>query len=161
MYINVLSILGAIPLFIISVYSLSHSCRSIPKLRRYEDRAEKSAEWSNVVEKRLWATRYTVTAGFVTTAISLCASVFYLLSDTHTCKIRAVVAAACLAFMGLRTSEYMRDFWADKHKIPLMDEYNDAVSHTVHVMGLSGVLGMGWGVMAAIKTWELLSWHLH
>jgi len=48
----------------ISAYALLHSSQSIPKLRKYETKAEKAAKWSNIAEKRLWDTRYTVGAGF-------------------------------------------------------------------------------------------------
>lgn len=47
-----------------SAYCLYHSAQSIPKLRKYESKAEKAAKWSNTAEKRLWDTRYTVGAGF-------------------------------------------------------------------------------------------------
>lgn len=50
---------------IISVNSLYHSSDSIPKLQKYEGKAEKAAEWSRTADKRLWDTRYTVGAGFV------------------------------------------------------------------------------------------------
>jgi hypothetical protein len=49
----------------LSGYALMHSSNSIPKLQKYEDKAKKAAEWSNVAEKRLWDTRYTVGAGLI------------------------------------------------------------------------------------------------
>ena len=49
----------------LSAYGLSHSARSIPKLKKYEDKAERAAKWSNTADKRLWDTRYTVGAGCV------------------------------------------------------------------------------------------------
>lgn len=50
---------------ILSSYTLYYSAQSIPKLRKYESKAEKAAKWSNIAEDRLWQTRYTVAAGFV------------------------------------------------------------------------------------------------
>lgn len=50
---------------VISAYSLYHSASSIPKLQKYETKAEKAAEWSQTAEKQLWDTRYTVGAGCI------------------------------------------------------------------------------------------------
>lgn len=47
----------------VSAAALFISGSSIPRLRKYEDKAEKAAEWSNIAEERLWNTRYTVGAG--------------------------------------------------------------------------------------------------
>jgi hypothetical protein len=55
----------------VSCYALYHSGQSIPKLLKYEDKAKKAAEWSKTAEKRLWDTRYTVAAGFVTVSFWL------------------------------------------------------------------------------------------
>ena len=62
---GVLTTFLALALANVSGYCLYHSAQSIPKLQQYERKAEKAAEWSNVAEKRLWDTRYTVAAGFV------------------------------------------------------------------------------------------------
>jgi hypothetical protein len=51
---------------VISAYATWVSARSIPKLQKYEEKAQKAAEWSRTAEKRLWDTRYTVGAGLVT-----------------------------------------------------------------------------------------------
>lgn len=49
-----------------SAYALCYSGMSIPKLQKYEEKAQKAANWSNIAEKRLWDTRYTVGTGFIT-----------------------------------------------------------------------------------------------
>jgi len=48
-------------------------------------------------------------------------------------------------------SRYMRSFWEQKAKIPLLDEYNAAVSDTISVIGYLDVLAFGWGVVAVLK----------
>lgn len=45
----------------------------------------------------------------------------------------------------------MHDFWATKAKMPMLDQYNDAVSQSMDVIGFLDVLSMGWGIMAALK----------
>jgi len=41
----------------------------------------------------------------------------------------------------------MRDFWAKKAKIPLVDDYNHAIEDSVNVIGLLDLLVVGWGVL--------------
>jgi len=55
----VVLVLGAV-----SAGALYRSSQSIPKLQKYESDAKRAAEWSSTAEERLWATRYTVGAGF-------------------------------------------------------------------------------------------------
>jgi hypothetical protein len=71
-----LSTILALLLAACSGYSLSYSWSSIPRLRTYERKAEKAAEWSNVAQDQLWKTRYTVASGFI--AVGLC--ILFLLS---------------------------------------------------------------------------------
>lgn len=49
-------------------------------------------------------------------------------------------------------SGYMKGFWGNKSKIPLpnMGDYNESISDTEKVMGLSDALGVGWGLFAAL-----------
>jgi hypothetical protein len=58
-----------------SARALYYSLTSIPKLLNYEEKAKKAAKWSNSADKRLWDTRYTVAAGFLTVSASTCREV--------------------------------------------------------------------------------------
>lgn len=60
-----LSTLLALALAALSLFALYHPAQSIPKLQRYESKAEKAAKWSNIAEKKLQDTRYTVGAALV------------------------------------------------------------------------------------------------
>jgi len=64
----------------------------------------------------------------------------------------AVVWTSLLAAGELSAASYMKSFWSAKKKIPLpsMGDYNDAISNTEKVMGLSEALGAGWGVFAVL-----------
>ncbi|KAK0630980.1 hypothetical protein B0T17DRAFT_507410 [Bombardia bombarda] len=172
---NIMGILtGALSLVIANVsgYCLYHSAHSIPKLRKYESQAETAAGWSDAAKKRLWDTRYTVGAGFITasphafsitpptylltllfkkTTLSLLSSLYYVLLGTSGFSLRAIVWAALLAAAELGASEYMKKFWGRQHKIPMMDDYNKAVSDTLRVVGLADALAVGWGFMAVLK----------
>lgn len=57
--------LVAIVLTLISGYATYQSATSILNIRKYEEKAEKAAEWSNTAKQRLWDTRYTIGTGFV------------------------------------------------------------------------------------------------
>ncbi len=56
-----------------------------------------------------------------------------------------------LACAELYAARYMRSFWADKAKVPLMDEYNEAITNTATVIDLLNVLAAGWGVMGLLR----------
>jgi len=56
-----------------------------------------------------------------------------------------------LSFGEYWVCRYMRGFWGKKAKIPMLDEYNAAISDTVSVMGYLNVLAFGWGVIAGLK----------
>lgn len=49
------------------------------------------------------------------------------------------------------SSRYMHDFWATKAKMPLLDQYNAAVTQSMDVIGFLDVLSFGWAIMAVLK----------
>lgn len=55
----------AVILILVSGYALVQSLTSIANIKKYESKAEKAAEWSTTVQKRLQDTRYTIGTGFV------------------------------------------------------------------------------------------------
>lgn len=57
--------LVAVILTLISGYATYQSTTSILNIRKYEEKAERAAEWSNTAKQRLWDTRYTIGTGFV------------------------------------------------------------------------------------------------
>lgn len=58
-------------LILISGYALKQSLTSISNVKTYEAKAEKAADWSNTAKTRLWDTRYTIGAGFVSVSTSV------------------------------------------------------------------------------------------
>lgn len=60
-----LTSLVSIAISLVSGYATYQSFASIVNIKKYEDRAQKAAEWSNTAERRLWDTRYTIGTGFV------------------------------------------------------------------------------------------------
>lgn len=60
-----LTSLVAITLTLVSGYATYQSTASILNIKKYEDKAKRAAEWSNTAKQRLWDTRYTIGAGFV------------------------------------------------------------------------------------------------
>lgn len=64
--------LVAVILNLISGYALKQSLTSISNIKNYENKAEKAAGWSDTAKSRLWDTRYTIGAGFVSVSLFLC-----------------------------------------------------------------------------------------
>ena len=48
-------------------------------------------------------------------------------------------------------SRAMGSFWKNRAKIPLADEYNDAITENLRIKALSDALAAAWGVMAALQ----------
>jgi hypothetical protein len=51
--------------------------------------------------------------------------------------------------------QYMRSFWGSKAKIPLMDEYNEAISDTGNVISSLNLVAGAWGLIALLKALNL------
>lgn len=85
--------LVAVILNLISGYALKQSLTSISNIKKYEKKAEKAADWSDSAKTRLWDTRYTIGAGFVSVSLCLCYLIFghcgyeYLLTSAVPCVI--------------------------------------------------------------------------
>lgn len=78
-------------------------------------------------------------------------SLQYLLYGAHGFSVYAMVWAGAMCFAEVRVSEYVRRFWAKEVKVPMMDDYNDAISDMMATTDLSQVLAAGWGAMAVVK----------
>lgn len=136
----------------VSAYALYHSAQSMPKLRKYEEKAEKAAEWSSMAERRLKDTRYMVATGFVTTLVSLATALYILLlASSGGFSLLSAAWAGALAFGEFSTARYMHSFWADKKMIPMMEDYNEAIKDTINVIGLSKLLAVGWAAIAVLR----------
>ena len=76
-----LTVVLSLIIAVVSGYCLFESAQSIPKLKKYEERAEKAAEWSNAADERLWETRRTVAAGFIIVSNQLSLDLFSALGS--------------------------------------------------------------------------------
>lgn len=91
--------LVAIILDLISGYALKQSFTSISNIKKYEKNAEKAADWSDTAKTRLWDTRYTIGAGFV--SVSLFACCFFKMSVNV--KFSDQRSALCHSFLAFPT----------------------------------------------------------
>lgn len=64
---------------------------------------------------------------------------------------RTVWPAVLAVALRFGASKYMHDFWATKAKMPMLDQYNEALSQSMEVIGFLDVLSVGWGIMAVLK----------
>lgn len=62
-----------------------------------------------------------------------------------------IMLAAGLAY----GHQYMRSFWVSKPKVPMMKDFNDAISDSMIVQDLMTPLAGGWGLLAVCKLFGL------
>ncbi|CRK43792.1 hypothetical protein HYQ45_002387 [Verticillium longisporum] len=134
-----------------SGYAVYFSAQSIPKLQKYEQTAEKAAEWSSTAKKQLWDTRYTVGAGFIFSLFSLYNGLSFVLITSSKLVFRNTAWALALAAGSYGISLYMRSYWNNKAKIPMLEEYNRAIEDSTQVAKALDVLVLGWLVVAPLK----------
>ncbi|ROV87347.1 hypothetical protein VMCG_10702 [Cytospora schulzeri] len=147
--------LVAVVLTLVSGYATYQSVASILNIRKYEEKAERAAEWSHTAEKRLWDTRYTIGTGFVSCLLSVFTAIAYIFvsSEPNIAKAPFLNIWPAILAVALRfgASSYMYKFWASKGKIPRMDQYNAAISQTMEVINVLNVLSIGWGILAVLE----------
>ncbi|KAM0325926.1 hypothetical protein ACHAQA_007231 [Verticillium albo-atrum] len=134
-----------------SGYAVYFSAQSIPKLQKYEQTAEKAAEWSAAAKKQLWDTRYTVGAGFLFSLFSLYNSVSFLLFTSSKLFFRNAAWSLVLTAGSYGVGLYMRSYWNNKAKIPLLEEYNRAIEDSTQVAKALDALVLGWLVLTPLK----------
>ncbi len=85
------------------------------------------------------------------TILSILTSAIFVVFVSAGASFFNVVWPLALSAGEYAVCRYMRSFWDKKAKIPLLDEYNAAISDTVSVIGLLDVLALGWVVVAVLK----------
>lgn len=156
---------------LVSAFALMHSADSIPRLLRYEGKAKKAAEWSRTAEKQLWEVRYTVATGFVGVSNFgyRCGGHLKNMADFDQCILSAISGVAFSLFvprgLGVFTvgwpvalaagltygHQYMRNFWVKKPKVPLMTDFNEAISDSMMVQDMLNPLAGAWALLAVCK----------
>lgn len=134
-----------------SAYNLYLATISITKLREYEEKSKKAAEWSNIAAHQLHKTRTTQasgTAAVLLSFISALSTIFYSRS-AYTGIAAAVINIGAL----VAARSHVGDFWKGKTKIPLpgVGDYNDAISITQEIRMNSAYLATSWvatGILA-------------
>lgn len=144
---------GALSIVIacLSGFSVYHSAQSIPKLQRYESKAQEAAKWSNTAERDLQKTRYTVGTGLVFGLLSLVGGLYRAIFAASHSGFLSVLSAVSISVAGFGAAAYMQDYWGGKRKIPFVGGFNDAITDTGNVMQHLNMLAAGWGVMAVLQ----------
>jgi len=139
----------------LSGYVLYHASISVPKLQKYESKSEKAAKYSNTAAEQLQRTRSTQTVGVVAGVFSTITSLVLALHVVPSgSKNLALNVAAGLATAG--ASVYMGHFWDEKAKVPLMQDYNDAINSSKTIRGQLALIGMLWGVSSFFSVFDVL-----
>ena len=83
--------------------------------------------------------------------MSLLSSLYYARFVTRQTGAVLLGWPVLMAAGGAYLTRYMRSFWDSKAKIPLLDEYNEAISDTQAVIGTMDWLVTGWSLVAFVK----------
>ncbi|KUI63533.1 hypothetical protein VM1G_10257 [Cytospora mali] len=155
-----LTTLVEVAITLVSGYATYQSTASIINIKKYEEKAERAAEWSHTAKKRLWDTRYTIGAGFMSCLASLLTALAYLIfvpsgSGIVKAPFRSIWPVILAVALRFGASRYMHDFWASKAKMPLVDHYNAAIAQSMEVIGVLDVLSVGWAILAVLKVLAL------
>jgi hypothetical protein len=79
-------------------------------------------------------------------------------SSILTAPLRAIWPVVLAVTLRFGASRYMYNFWATKAKVPLVDQYNAAISHSMDIIGFLDLLSAGWASMAVLKAVSLRWW---
>lgn len=88
---------------------------------------------------------------FSKTLISLISALVYAFTVPKGFNLYRIAWPVLLAAGQKYAARYMDSFWSDKAKVPMLDDYNEAISDSRNVIGFLDVLTVGWGVIAVLK----------
>jgi len=85
------------------------------------------------------------------TLVSLFTALYLLLASTDGPSFKTALWTGALCAGEHWAAQYMHSFWADKKPVPLVSDYNEAISGTANVIGMSDLLCTGWGTVAVLR----------
>jgi len=133
-----------------SAYAVYLSSISVSDSKQYESKAEKAAEWSNTAEHELHKTRTTLTSGTAASFCSFVTSLNLLLIPTTIPTWLKLTLNTANVVTTLAAEAHIRGYWSGKAKVPLVDQYNEAISTTNQLRILLWCLAGIWTVTSAI-----------
>ncbi|KAF1834778.1 hypothetical protein BDW02DRAFT_322286 [Decorospora gaudefroyi] len=136
----------------LSAYALTLSYENITRLRHYEEKSEKAAEWSNTAAHKLHKTRTTQASGTVTLILSLLTSTALIFLPSYATP-RAIITASAVNAAALYASRtHMARFWNESKqaKVPFVDKFNEAIRGSEKVVLLLGTLSQAWAVTGMV-----------
>ena len=82
---------------------------------------------------------------------SLASAVWFVLFAASGYSFARIVWAFLLAAGQYYVVQYMRSFWSKKGKVPMVDDYNEAISDSLNVAKLLDAVWIGWGIVAILS----------
>jgi hypothetical protein len=155
----------------ISGYSLYHASISIPNLQKYEEKSKTAAKYSKLAADQLQRTRSTQAIGTVAvSSFSIPIRAFVNVGKGVFSTSAAVVLAVGLVGSGLAAlllnisaaamtataSVHMGKFWDDKGKVPLMNNYNEAVDSSKTTRQQLALVGGLWACTSFLAIFGLI-----
>jgi hypothetical protein len=84
-------------------------------------------------------------------SVSTLSALYYAAFAVHGAGPFALGWPVVLASGAFYASWYMRSFWDSKAKIPLLHDYNEAISDSETVIGTLPWIGTGWMAVALLR----------
>merc|ERR1711881_129908 len=142
----------------LSAYSLFHAYNAITKLRSWEPATKQAAKVSDAARKELSQTRTTQATGALALLGSFAAAIYLIARspEDSTTRLGFNLAIATICVLArTQISKYMKDHG----KVPMAQQYNDALNSTVEIRGYLGILSLAWFGSAVLEA-QMASNHL-
>ncbi|KAF2713051.1 hypothetical protein K504DRAFT_356745, partial [Pleomassaria siparia CBS 279.74] len=131
-------------LALISAYGISLSYKTISRLRKYEEKSEKAAEWSNTAAERLHKTRTTQAGGAITIGASFITSLSLLIPSPIQLPLLYVAIFNTVLLTASRV--HMQRFWNDRvqTQVPFVETFNKAIKGSEELVTVLQWTALGW-----------------
>ncbi|MCJ1302294.1 hypothetical protein MMC08_005097 [Hypocenomyce scalaris] len=139
----------------LSAYALHLSYISITDSQKYEEKAEKAAQYSRTAEHQVHKTRTTLASGTAAALFSLLTSLNPLFLTSVPSWPKFVFNALNIATT-LAARAHVKGFWRAKAKVPLVDHYNEAITTSNRLSVLLAWLAGTWAASSAVGLWGLV-----
>ncbi|KAI4218355.1 MAG: hypothetical protein LQ349_008745 [Xanthoria aureola] len=151
----------AIGIAAVSLYTARKSYIAITNLRRYEERSERAARYSETAAQELQKTRTTQASSAGAIALSLLSSVALILSVTlgssNPTAWEHVLPPVNLMAIGA-AFVHNQNFWKAKAKVPFVGGFNEGIEKSKEIRQLLFGLGIAWGALGAISWISHCEW---
>ncbi|CAF9932555.1 MAG: hypothetical protein HETSPECPRED_008397 [Heterodermia speciosa] len=133
---------------ILSVLAAHKSYIAIINLRKYEEKSERAAKYSQTAADQLWKTRVTQGSSASVIALSLISSIAFFARASFSLippsSSWAVILPLINTISITAAFQHNRGFWKAKAKIPFVEGFNEGIQMSTEIRELLVALGVLW-----------------